>query len=224
VEEHVTELISAYTLGILENDEVKQVTSHLRTCDECRVELAIYESLVGQLGFAAPDEEPSAGLHDRLKVRIVNAPPATQAKQGNVVQFPWQVFAAAAIFVLVIGGFLISRFLNTPNTTIVVDLEGTEDAPDAWGNVEIDTSNDSAVLTVASMPKLSENEQYQLWLISAEGDRDSGAVFSVAEDGTATINFNLPVEVGSFDMIGVTVEPAGGSPAPTGAKVLGGEV
>jgi anti-sigma factor RsiW len=43
-EEHVIDLIPAYALGSLEEDEARQVKTHLETCATCRAELTQFTS------------------------------------------------------------------------------------------------------------------------------------------------------------------------------------
>jgi anti-sigma factor RsiW len=45
-EEHVTEQLPAYTLGILERDEQAAVAEHVATCPSCQADLAAYQTMV----------------------------------------------------------------------------------------------------------------------------------------------------------------------------------
>jgi hypothetical protein len=49
----------------------------------------------------------------------------------------------------------------------------------------------------------------------------SGAVFSVDEDGYRGLEIESDEPLQDFESFGITVEPAGGSPGPTGDRVLG---
>jgi anti-sigma-K factor RskA len=70
---------------------------------------------------------------------------------------------------------------------------------------------------------LSPEQQYQLWLIQ-DGKRTSGGVFSVSSEGYASLVIASPLPLDAYSAFGVTIEPQGGSPAPTGEKVLGGNL
>ena len=48
--------------------------------------------------------------------------------------------------------------------------------------------------------------------------------FTVDEEGRATVIFELDEPIGKFAGAGVTIEPPGGSPAPTGDLAIGGEI
>jgi hypothetical protein len=79
-----------------------------------------------------------------------------------------------------------------------------------------------AVLYVWGLDPLPRDQTYQAWLIEPDGGRISGALFDV-ERGNDFIQvvIKAPEMLKSFDGIGVTIEPAGGSVGPTGQKVLG---
>ena len=81
---------------------------------------------------------------------------------------------------------------------------------------------DHGTLVVDGLPVLTEAEQYQLWLIR-DGERTDGGVFSVDRRGYGSMWVHADEPLDSFDSFGVTLEPAGGSPGPTGPRMLGGE-
>ena len=63
---HVIELLPAYALGSLNEEETVQVSEHLATCPECRAELLAYEAVAEQLALAAPEVAPPAELKQRI--------------------------------------------------------------------------------------------------------------------------------------------------------------
>ena len=71
---HVKELIPAYALNCLDNDEAAQVAAHLNDCPVCRAELESYQQVVDELAYTAPDAIPPAGLCDRLRKVVQPAP------------------------------------------------------------------------------------------------------------------------------------------------------
>jgi anti-sigma-K factor RskA len=78
-------------------------------------------------------------------------------------------------------------------------------------------------LMVDHLPPLGQDQQYQLWLIK-DGKRTSGGVFSVNLDGYGSLWVTSPEWLANYSALGITIEPTGGSPGPTGAKVLGGNL
>jgi anti-sigma-K factor RskA len=109
------------------------------------------------------------------------------------------------------------------NTLQTVPLSGTEFAPNAIGLLVISKDGSHGTVVVDRLPVLDEAHEYQLWLIR-DGERTSGGVFSVDEYGYGAKWIHADEPLISFPSFGVTIEPVGGSPAPTGDKVLGGDL
>jgi len=230
----IIDLIPAYALNNLQAEEAEMVAQHLQACAVCRAELAAYERVVDALPLAAAEVEPSAELKGQLIQEIQNtgqtAVPTPQTAPTSWQQFlhalsgffagpRWQPVGAVVILALLIGGFFVWRQTHVPAAQFV--LTATEAAPGAQGIIEV-VGNDGrqATLTVTGLPALDPANQYQLWLIQ-DGQRISGGVFSVQTDGSQTITIHAPQPLPAYAAFGVTIEPAGGSPGPTGERVLG---
>ncbi|MEJ2747010.1 MAG: anti-sigma factor [Anaerolineae bacterium] len=232
----ILDLIPAYALGSLDAEEAQIVTRHLTSCADCQAELATFEAVVDVLPLAAPEIEPSPALKGRLMNQIHAKPhDDTASLPESTGPSLWQQFATAlsdflagprwrpaavlAVLLLLIGSFFIWRQLNPPPTQFA--LTATEAAPGAQGVIEVVGRNGrQATLTVTGLPALDPSSQYQLWLIQ-DGQRISGGVFSVEADGSQTITIDAPQPVPDYAAFGITIEPAGGSPGPTGERVLG---
>jgi anti-sigma-K factor RskA len=105
----------------------------------------------------------------------------------------------------------------------VIALANTKDSPQAVGTLVTDQKGIYGTLVVDNLARLDSSHQYQVWLTQA-GKRISGGVFSVNPDGYASLEILAPLPLIQYDEIGITIEPNGGSPGPTGAKVLGGAI
>ena len=101
-----------------------------------------------------------------------------------------------------------------------VSLSPTDMAPEADGELVFERGGRAATLTVRGLPVLPADRQYQLWLVS-DGQRESGAVFSVNSNGWAETAVEMSRAAADYERFGITIEPAGGSPGPTGERVLG---
>ena len=232
-EEHdlIAELIPEFALGILDMDEASLVEQHLETCAACRHELAAYESVVDVLPLAAPDLDPPANLRSRLLEQVEGlAAPQTdtaaswwQTITGRLQDFlsgpRWQPALVLAAIAIVVGAVYFWQ-QNRSAQPEQYELTATDVAPDAQGVIAVAANGREATLTVSGLPALAPEEQYQLWLI-VDGQRASGAVFSVAADGTASVPIDSERPLSEFGAFGITIEPAGGSPGPTGERVLG---
>lgn len=84
-----------------------------------------------------------------------------------------------------------------------------------------DPLGNQVFIYAAGFPVLDVDQTYQIWLIQGE-TRVSGGTFNVDHYGRGvTVLWNRE-PIGSFDAIGITPEPAGGSDAPTNPPVVRG--
>ena len=111
----------------------------------------------------------------------------------------------------------------TPGGMQVVAMVGTDAAPAAVGTLVISGDGEYGTLAVDGLAALDPDHQYQLWLIR-DGQRTSGGVFSVNPEGYGALWISSPEPLSSYPAFGITIEPEGGSPGPTGDKVLGGSL
>lgn len=103
----------------------------------------------------------------------------------------------------------------------MVALGGTEAAPDASGTLYV--TDGEATLVLSNLNTLSDDQIYQLWLIPTQGAPIPAGLLGQAGDDVETITLQLPASLDNIAAVGVSVEPPGGSPAPTGPIVLLGE-
>jgi anti-sigma-K factor RskA len=103
----------------------------------------------------------------------------------------------------------------------VVALGGTEAAPGASGTLYVHDNVGTLILT--NLSALGEDQTYQLWLIPPDGAPIPAGLLGQATGGAQTISLTLPTTMESIAAVGVSVEPPGGSSAPTGPIVLLGE-
>jgi anti-sigma-K factor RskA len=101
----------------------------------------------------------------------------------------------------------------------VMAIAGTEHQPAARGQLFANPAARSAVLIVADLSPLPEGQVYQFWLIRGETPVSAGT-FEVDERGRAVLSVTSDQVVSSFDAMGVSIEPDGGSPQPTGDIVM----
>jgi anti-sigma-K factor RskA len=110
------------------------------------------------------------------------------------------------------------------NIKRAVSLPGTADAPDAGGIFYLGNDNQAA-LVLHGLKPLPSSQTYQLWLIPADGSPAPAGLLAVQTDNPTWVALQVPADAPQdFAKVGVSVEPAGGSPAPTGPIVLLGVV
>ncbi|GAB2594364.1 anti-sigma factor [Pseudactinotalea suaedae] len=144
----------------------------------------------------------------------------------------WQLVAAAACVVALAG--VLWGALRMPDAELgrevaVVEDEGRTqmtallEAPDLRvyaaegaegmrGTVLMSDEVGSAVVLLQDLPDLGDDEVFQAWSIAGAAPADAGVFRS--GDGSATVV--LDGDVLAAEVVALTIEPTGGSPAPTG--------
>jgi anti-sigma-K factor RskA len=100
-----------------------------------------------------------------------------------------------------------------------MSIAGTDVQPEARGKMLADPSQTEALLVVYDLEPLPPDRVYQFWLIRGDTPVSAGT-FTVDDQGRAILPVASTEAVGSFDAIGVSIEPAGGSSQPTGDIVM----
>ncbi len=100
-----------------------------------------------------------------------------------------------------------------------MSIAGTAVQPGAYGQMIANPGGNSGVLVVSDLAPLPPGKVYQFWLIKGDTPVSAG-LFSVDEQGRGVLSVRASEPVGSFDAIGVSIEPEGGSPQPTGDIVM----
>ena len=78
------------------------------------------------------------------------------------------------------------------------------------------------VFTVTNLPALPPGRVYQVWVVTAQAPVSAGLLTPDASGG-GSVYFETPVDILPPVAVAVTLEPAGGVPAPTGAAYLVGK-
>lgn len=235
-EEHVSELIPAYALDILDEGELARAGEHLAHCPACQTELREYRKVAELVPLGVPLAEPAPEVKARLMTQVQsqavrNARPGLTQRLADLLRVntpAWGLTSLALILMLLTSNVLLwqqtARQAAVPPPALdVINLSDTGSAPGAIGVIIVSKDGEHGTLVVDRLPVLPEHQEYQLWLIH-DGQRDNGGVFSVGDDGYRSMWVDSPQPLAGYTGFGVTIEPAGGSPGPTGERVLAGEL
>jgi anti-sigma-K factor RskA len=103
--------------------------------------------------------------------------------------------------------------MRNPNVT-VVNMVGTQTAPKSSANVYWDSASSNVYLVVRNMPKLPNDQQYQLWALIDGKPKDLG-VFDATDDKVILKMKNTQ----KAQAFAITIERRGGSPSPSLQKM-----
>ncbi len=109
--------------------------------------------------------------------------------------------------------------LAAPDLTRI-DLSGQPPAPQATARA-LWSRNRGMVFTTTDLPPPPTGRVYQVWVVTAQAPVSAGLLTPDAS-GRATAVFQTPPDIPAPVAVAVTLEPAGGVPAPTGEKYLVG--
>jgi anti-sigma-K factor RskA len=228
------ELAPAFGLGALDDSDRQELEKHLAACPACRACSSEYTQLADDLLYAVPVLETRPGLTEDLKKRIrATAAPRSRTGWLGFVRRPGFALGLAALALLVVTNIywagragraeqeLSALSALTQGSGIVLDPAATDSH--ASGVVYTQPQENLALLCVYDLPMLDAGQTYQAWLVRGD-KRVSGGTFRVDESGYGVLLVQSDAPLGEFDGLGITVEPAGGSVAPTSPRVMGGDL
>lgn len=97
----------------------------------------------------------------------------------------------------------------------------TDVAAGAHATVLCNPDREVGFILAEGLPPLPPEQVYQVWLVSGD-QRVSGGLMQPDALGRGWLAFRAPVPLKEFDAVGITPEPAGGSPGPTSPPVIRG--
>jgi anti-sigma-K factor RskA len=89
--------------------------------------------------------------------------------------------------------------------------------------VVVDPDSGEAALVISELPPIASEQVYELWAIRGEGAPEPAGLF-VGEGASRTVRLPDVADPTQVTAFAVSIEPAGGSPQPTGPIVLIGTV
>jgi anti-sigma factor RsiW len=215
-------LTGAYVLDALTDLERADFERHLATCTDCVAEVAsLSEAAVGLSELAA--SRPPAQLRDQILAgtRTVRPLPPRVAPEHRRTR-SWPRLVAAAAIVIGLGAGVTTVWHPWKSEVVQLTLaDRVRQAPDAktWtqalengGHATVTRSRSvgAAVWQSDGLAAAPEGHVYQLWLQAPDEHLNPAGLMS-AGDGAVVLRGDARTAIG----VGLTVEPVGGSPAPT---------
>jgi anti-sigma-K factor RskA len=218
------QLAAAYALDAVEPEEARRFEAHLQSCPRCAAEVADFHATAAQLAGAAATPPPTA-MRDRVLARAaITRQQSPHVRRSSPARRLAPLLAAAVVLAAVLGVGLTVRdlaaerdqarelaaVLAAPDARFAT-LDGEQPGPTV--RVVWSPSNQAAVLIGADLAEPGPGRTYELWALADDGPHSAG-VFDPDTDGRVEQRLALPAEpTGGW---GITIEPEGGSPRPTG--------
>lgn len=239
VHDDYKEMIPAHALSALDATEERALEEHLAECVECRRDLAEWQATAASLALSADPMEPSPQVRDQILRRIQSDKSPSkviplQRPQRNL----WNslgslgsiaaVILIAALIIAVVVLWQQNRQLRQPDELVEIlsspgagmkELSGTNEAPGASARLVYDSTG-RALLIVKGLPRPPQGKQYQLWFIESKRAPRPGNTFSTDSAGRGQSAQHILDVDRDYSVMAVTLEPAGGVQAPTGAIYL----
>jgi anti-sigma-K factor RskA len=183
-------LAGPYALDALDAAERARFERHLRRCATCPAEVRGFAAVAASLGLAAATTPPPS-----LKGRVLADVAALDAARSADAEIAAVLSAA--------------------------DARIASAATSAGGTATVVASrrDGTVVFTSSGLPVLPPSSVYELWFIGSAGVRPAGLVPASDPAGAAGV-LVLASGLSRDDAIGVTVEPAGGTAAPTTTPIV----
>lgn len=108
------------------------------------------------------------------------------------------------------------------NPAFAYPLDDSDLPVEAAGVVFAEPTGRDMYLVANGMPKLPDNQRYQVWLFTTANTQESAGLLPVGDNGDLRALLETPDPFAEYVGVGITAEPQTGSPVPTSDLVLGG--
>lgn len=247
--EQFAEDLALLALGGLQGDERGALEEHLEGCADCRRELERLRGDMALMALSTAGPTPPRRARQRLLEAVAGEPrrAAAKARRGWWTLAPWAAAAAFALGLVALwmqNSDLQQRVASlqseagqqqeelqrarevvstlTATDAMRVTLVAAKTPPQPQGKAIYVRNRASLIFLASNFQGLPAEKAYELWLIPANGAPIPAGVFKPDAHGSAAvINPPLPsgVEAKAF---AITIEPEGGSSAPTMPIILMG--
>ena len=228
----------------LSNEEIEEFESHLEGCSACKQELEELMSLTEELPYLSEQIDVPKGMKARVLENIYDGSTVLEESHEKVSEqkvvelkkksgrsrFLIQTIAAALLLSLATNVYLYREVTqNSKSEELIPTSQVTLLPPDGQGDGIAIASllsaagQKSILLQASNLPKLQDDEVYQLWVLEGGQPYPAGA-FQTNDSGQGTLTYSLEGLEGDWDTIAITVEQEPDLPTPKGDIVLAGGI
>jgi anti-sigma-K factor RskA len=222
--DQLKELIAPYVLGAVDDDERTIVRAHIMSCEECMREADNLSEVTTWLDGGVEAVEVPPGFAEQVLSSVRDQDEPREDATVTPLRRPpaWQWLSAAALIVALL--FFSVSWFQTRNdldfqervVSALVRGEGMDLHGPTGAVGKMVPSSDGGIFVASGLQRAPDEHTYQLWLIENDEPASAG-VFDVRA-GAVTLEIDDSLE--GVDDVAVTVEPAGGSVAPTSDPII----
>lgn len=229
------ELMALAGLGVLPRADSASLDAHLRQCPECRRAAVQYREAVSMLPNGLDPVEPPPEVRRSLMQQVyLGAVPASGRRAGGRAR-RWSLprrrmlsLAGAVAVLAALSVALVAVLHPGAGSTRTYTVFGTTSAPAVRGSLTYYADAQQAVMTVSGLPTPvpaagAPAPTYEVWLVRSNGTVQ-GVAFLEQSPTASSWSAVIHADLSQYVAVAATAEPAGGSPAPTGAQLLNVQV
>jgi len=240
-----------YLLDQLESARRDRFEAHLKGCAECKKELAELREALFSLPLTLPLKQPPERLQDLILKQATADSVLFRVGWRQRGYQVWALAASVLLLILGVyawqqwqAGVEMDRqvsllreenrrlresnqslsdrvdLLTRPDTKFL-RMVGLENYAGTSGSAFLQPADRTAVAFIHELPSLSQAQDFQMWVIQNGRPPIPSEVFK-SSGVTTEVRLSVPIQVNEVAVLAVTIEPAGGSPQPTGPMVLAG--
>ena len=238
--DEMLESVALLALGVLPESQARSVADHARTCEQCSREYAELRVAGDAVGYAAElragelDEVTAARMKSRVMRAVAAVAPPSEARElpswpppaerRRPAWIPYGAAAAAVLLAVVtsVNNVALRKQLDdqaaaasraTAFQTRIAAALGPDSKFYAVPAGEVVISRDRVYLALPDLPPPASGKVYQAWTLSRGAHAMTPSVTFTPADGVTLVE--LPQPAAGLEEVAVSVEPAGGSKAPT---------
>ena len=241
--------VALYALGTLPPAGARRVRDHMATCTECRAEYAALAPAAAAVGLSAETQGdlticPSTLLKPRVMREIRKTATKAPALRtpSRVPVWPAYLVAAACFAIAIVTSLynltLTSQLRDVQNKlaasttrssqlasnladerSTISEIMSTESKHFTGTDGEVVTHGGKLYVAMHDLPPAPQGKVYQAWTL-AKGAKDMAPSVTFVPDSRGVAIVALPVDARLTNVVAVSVEPEGGSKAPTSKPVL----
>lgn len=229
----MTELYELYALGALDFEEAVEIDRHVAdNCEHCLAQIEQAIAATAMMSGMQDSTEPPAHVRKRL---LASVSPQVETRSRR---FNWWLpaFATACAALLIVGVWSALSLHKADERYARVNTERKQlrealqvlsasqptlvrfgkSAAEPQGTVFFNR-NGGFVMTGSHLPEIASDKTFELWVIPKSGAPIPAGLFREhnADAHSFVHTYQEPINVAQVAAVAVTVEPAGGSMAPS---------